>query len=318
MLFALSRSEIADLRSAPLVADFIGAEMLMAAFRTEPSAIARILPRPLKPTAEPIAFAFVARYPLTNFGSIYHEGALFVQACLGGEVGMYCLAMPVTEDMAMVYGRERYGYPKKMADRISLEETGSHVTGCVVRKGSEILRIELQPSAMAEPGDSSVFAHEAVDSNGRPCWEAVNFLFKFFPSPDGKHFDYLPRLVRQQTLFRPRAGLRKGTGRVVLTSTASDPLGEVPVGSVIGCMHGFWDNTMLPGRVVRRVWNVWRFLPHAFFRMDAAPYYLASLGNRESSGAGVAPQYRKEATATQLQPTDPVATRDGAAPHETP
>jgi len=290
MLFALGRSEIADLRSAPLVAEFIGAEMLMAAFQTEPSAIAKILPRPLRPTAQPIAFAFVARYPQTNFGSSYHEGALLVQARLGGEVGLYCLAMPVNEDMAMVYGRERYGYPKKMADSISLEETDSHVVGRVVRKGAEILRIELQPSAMAEPGDSSVFAHEAVDSNGRPCWEAVAFLFKFFPSPDGKHFDYLPRLVRQQTLFRPRAGLRKGAGRVVLTSTVCDPLGEVPVGPVIGCMHGFWDNTMLPGRVVRRVWNVWRFLPHAFFKMDAAPYYLASRGDRDSSDAGPAPR----------------------------
>jgi len=281
MLFALGRSEIADLRSAPMVAEFVGAEMLMAAFQTEPSAIAKILPRPLRPTAEPIAFAFVARYPQTNFGSIYEEGALFVQARLGREVGLYCLAMPVTEDMAMVYGRERYGYPKKMADSISLEETDSQVVGRVVRKGAEILRIELQPSAMADPGDSNVFAHQAVDSNGRPCWEAVAFLFKYFPSPDGKHFDYLPRLVRQQTHFRPRAGLRKGAGRVVLTSTVCDPLGEVPVGPVIGCMHGFWDNSMLPGRVVRRVWNVWRFLPHAFFRMDAAPYYLASLGNRE-------------------------------------
>ena len=290
MLFALGRSEIADLRSAPLAAEFIGAEMLMAAFQTDPSAIAKILPRPLRPTAQPLAFAFVAHYPQTNFGSSYHEGALFVQARLGGEVGLYCLAMPVNEDMAMVYGRERYGYPKKMADTISLEETDSQVVGRVARKGAEILRIELQPNAMAEPGDPSVFAHRAVDSNGRPCWEAIGLLFKFFPSPDGKRFDYLPRLVRQQTLLRPRAGLRKGAGRVVLTSTECDPLGEVPVGPVIGCMHGFWDNTMLPGRVVRRVWNVWRFLPHAFFKVDAAPYYLATRGNRNSSDAGAAPR----------------------------
>jgi len=263
--------------------------MLMAVFRTDAGAIARILPRPLRPTPQPLAFAFVARYPQTNFGSVYHEGALFVQARLGREVGLYCLAMPVTEEMAMVYGRERYGYPKKMADSISLEATRSQVVGRVVRKGAEILRIELEPNAMAEAADSSFFAHEAVDPDGRPCWEAVAFLFKFFPSPSGKLFDYLPRLVRHPTLFRPRAGLRKGVGRVVLTSTACDPLGEVPVGPVIGCMHGIWDNTMLPGRVVGRVWTVWRFLPHAFFRTDFAPYYLASIGNRESSDAGLAP-----------------------------
>ena len=283
MPFALGPTELALLRrAAPFVSEFTGAEMLMAAFQTEPSAIAKILPRPLRPTSQPIGFTFVARYPQTNFGGIYQEGALFVQARLGREVGLYCLAMPVTEDMAMVYGRERYGYPKKMAESISLEDTGSQVVGRVVRKGAEILRIELEPNAMADPDDPGIFAHEAVDSDGRSCWEAVAFLFKFFPSPDGKYFDYLPRLVRHPTLFRPRAGLRKGVGRVVLASTACDQFGELPVGSVIGCMHGIWDNTMLPGRVMRRVWNVWRFLPHAFFNTDFASSYLASTGGQES------------------------------------
>jgi acetoacetate decarboxylase len=244
MLFALGPTELALLRrAAPFVCELTGAEMLMAAFQTERGAIAKILPRPLRPTSQPIAFAFVARYPQTNFGSIHHEGALFVQARLGREVGLYCLAMPVTEDMAMVYGRERYGYPKKMAEIISLEDTGSQVVGRVVRKGTEILRIELEPNAMADPGDPGIFWHGAVDSDGRRCWQAIAFLFKFFPSPDGKRIGHLPRLVRHPTLFRPRAGLRKGTGRVVLTSTACDPLGEVPVGPVIGCMHGLWDTS---------------------------------------------------------------------------
>lgn len=289
MRFALGPTELALLRrAAPFVSEFTGAEMLMAAFQTEPGAIAKMLPRPLRPTSKPIGFAFVARYPQTNFGSTYREGALFVQARLGREVGLYCLAMPVTEDMAMVYGRERYGYPKKIAESISLEDTGSQVVGCVVRKGAEILRIELEPNAMADPGDPGIFAHEAVDSDGRSCWEAVAFFFKFFPSPDGKYFDYLPRVVRHPTLFRPRAGLRKGVGRVVLTSTACDQLAELPVGSVIGCMHGTWDNTMLPGRVMRRVWNVWRFLPHAFFNTDFASSNLASTGGQESPPVGPA------------------------------
>jgi acetoacetate decarboxylase len=244
MLFALGPAELALLRrAAPFVSELTGAEMLLASFQTEPSAIARILPSPLRPTSQPTGFAFVARYPQTNFGSVYHEGALLVRARFGSEVGLYCLAMPATDEMAMVYGRERYGYPKKMAESISLEDTGSHILGRVVRKGAEILRIEFEPNAMADPGDPGIVAREALDSDGRPCWEAVAFLFKFFPSPDGKYFDYLPRLVRHPTLFRPRAGLRKGVGRVVLTSTACDPLGELPVGSVIGCMHGIWDNT---------------------------------------------------------------------------
>ncbi len=31
---------------------------------------------------------------------------------------MYCLSMPVDDDMAMAGGREAFGYPKKMAEVI--------------------------------------------------------------------------------------------------------------------------------------------------------------------------------------------------------
>jgi hypothetical protein len=109
----------------------------------------------------------------------------------------------------------------------------------------------------------------------------VSFLFKCFPSPDGRRFDYLPRLVRQATVFRPRPGIRTGVGRVVLSSSIFDPLGSIVVGPVISCTHGIWDNTMLPGRVVRRVWNVWRFLPHAFFSTDLAAIRLRSMEGDE-------------------------------------
>lgn len=34
------------------------------------------------------------------------------------------------------------------------------------------------------------------------------------------------------------------------------------------------DLAMLPGRVIARTWNIFRFLPHAFFKMDMAPTLL--------------------------------------------
>jgi acetoacetate decarboxylase len=276
MLYALSPSELARLQSASKQAEFAGAEVVIAIYRTDPGAVARILPPPLKPTRESTAAAFIARYPQTNFGSVYNEGALFVQARLGAEVGWYCLAMPVDDDTAMIGGREQFGFPKKLADRITLEASGSQVVGRVERKGCEILRIEVEPSAALAPHDLSAFGPEAVDENGHYCIAVVSFLFKHFPSPDYTRFDYLPRIVRQVTLFRPRSDVRKGTGRVVVTSSPCDPLGEVPVESLVACFHGTWDNTMLPGKVVGRAWNVGRFLPHAFFKTDAIAFLLGS------------------------------------------
>lgn len=249
MLYALTKTELDALRRAQVYFEFTGAEMLMAAYRTDPAVVAQILPRPLKPAPDPLAFAFVGHYPRTNFGSVYNEGALLVRAILGREEGFYCLAMPVTDDMAMVGGREYFGFPKKIAESITLERAGNRVVGSVCRRGTEILRIELEPTAPVEPADLALLGTPGVDRQGRPCRQAPSFLYKFFPSPDGKGFDYLPRLVRQVTLFAPRPGLQKGQGHVVVKSSPWDPLGDIPVRSVEACFYGLWDNSMLPGRV---------------------------------------------------------------------
>jgi acetoacetate decarboxylase len=60
------------------------------------------------------------------------ESALFLQAEYNGEEGAYCLAMPVTNDMALILGREVFGYPKKMAD-IYIKRNGEKVEGWTER-----------------------------------------------------------------------------------------------------------------------------------------------------------------------------------------
>ncbi len=38
--------------------------------------------------------------------------------------------------------------------------------------------------------------------------------------------------------------------------------------------YGFFHNTMLPGKVMRRLWNPLRFIKHAYFKVDAVPTIL--------------------------------------------
>jgi len=273
MLYALSGSELRLLRAAnrgrlPI---FTGAEMLIASYRTRASVVADLLPRPLRPTRKPLAVAFIARYPETNFGPAYNEGALFVQARYRRKTGLYCLSMPVTDDMAMAAGREILGFPKKMADRITLDTSGPRKVGSVIRKGVEILRIEAEPKEDARPGDFATFGRETSDPDGQARCDVTSYLFKFPPSPSYRSFSAFPRLVRQITEFRPRSGVQTGPGRVQVTSSPFDPLGEVTVEeSSVSCIYGIFDNTMLEGQVQCRVWNVVGFLPHAFFGTDIA------------------------------------------------
>ena len=72
MLYNLKKEDIQKLRNSPLMPEFIHAEMLLASYLTDANIVKEILPSPLKPTEVPVAHAFVARYPETNFGCVYN------------------------------------------------------------------------------------------------------------------------------------------------------------------------------------------------------------------------------------------------------
>jgi acetoacetate decarboxylase len=287
MIFALDKKELrAWSKIGPFLPTFTGAEMLWVTFRTDPEVIGAILPKPLVAPPEPIAQAFIARYPETNFGVTYNEGALLIGAVFKDEPGGYCLAMPVDDDMALIGGRERYGYPKKIADEITVTLDGARATGTVTRKGHELMHIDVELGdeigieALAGPERPIV-----TDLEGRQALLGLSFLFKFFPATAGPGFEHAPRLLRQPNLFSPRPGLRAGSGKFELHSSITDPLGDIPVREIVSMTYGVYDNVMLPGRKVATVRNPLRFAPYAFFKTDMVaavdPGELPQLGLRQ-------------------------------------
>ena len=274
MLYCLTPKDLDKLANLHVLADFPNAEMLIATFETDPDVARQILPKPLTFSKDNLARAFVARYPETNFGCVYNEGALFLNCEFRGEPGSYCLSMPVDDDMAMIGGRENWGYPKKMAEKITLDNDGVSVIGGVTRKGTEILRIECTLDGDAPDDVMAGFGSPTKDWHDKPCYKLISFLFKHFPSAGGKSFDYFPRLIREPVLFRPAGALKSGTGVVTLKSTTVDPLGEIAVGPIKSMFYGTFHNTMLPGKVVSRIWNPMKFIKHAFFKNDFLPTLL--------------------------------------------
>jgi hypothetical protein len=61
-------------------------------------------------------------------------------------------------------------------------------------------------------------------------------------------------------------------------------VGEIPVVEMITCAYGTYDNTMMPGKVVGRVWNPLAFAKHAFFKVDVAPVKLGYVEISEETG----------------------------------
>ena len=257
MGFVKSKEEINKLYRETY--DFYNAEMLTVFYETKPEIVERLLPPPLKPIAMPIAFVFVANYPSTNFGVSYFESALFLRAQFEGQEGNYCLSMPVTNDMALIGGREVFGYPKKIA-QIYLKREGDRVHGWTERHDVRFLEVRVKLTGSFNIPEVQPFFTETSDPN------VIMYNFKYFPSPDGEGFDYNPRLIREIVKVRPDS-LAAGEAEIELASSPSDPWGEVEVVRVLGATYAISNNAMQKGNVVAEIDPV-EFLPYAINKID--------------------------------------------------
>jgi acetoacetate decarboxylase len=261
MGFVKSQAELAKLASKK--AEFYDAEMLVVMWETRPEIIKRLLPPPLKPVKRPLVTAFLAHYPRTNFGPPYYEGALFLRAEFEGVPGNYCLSMPVSGDMAMAGGRERFGYPKKMAS-ISFKRSGDKVEGHAERHGIRFfgLRAELIGKTNTEEFQNIVLGETSEQGT-------VSYNFKYSPAPTYVGLDYNPRLVRERTIMRPSVA-EWGEAEVTLANSDHDPWAEVEVVRILGSVYTVGHNTMLPGEVVAET-DAAAFAPYSYLKWDYWP-----------------------------------------------
>jgi len=243
--------------------EFYNAEMLVVMWETKAEIIKRLLPPPLKPTKRPLATAFVAHYPETNFGASYYEGALFIRAEYDGISGNYCLAMPVTHDLAMAGGREEFGYPKKMA-KIYFKRNGDYIEGRLERHGIRFFKVRAKLTGKANTEEFQDLILKEAGEGGTPAYN-----FKHFPAPDGTEFDYKPRLIRERTIFRPSVA-EWGEAKVVMSHSEHDPWAEVEIVKILGAVYTVGNNTMLRGEVVAEVDPV-AFAPYANLKWDWWP-----------------------------------------------
>jgi acetoacetate decarboxylase len=242
--------------------EFYDAEVLTVYFETKSEVVERLLPPPLKPAALPIGAAFVANYPKTNFGVTYLESALFLLAQHNGEEGAYCLSMPVTNDIALILGREVFGYPKKMAE-IGFEREGDDIRGWTERNGTRFFEVKARLNGkFNDVGVQQMMADE-IESNP----DVTVYNFKYFPAPEREGFDYNPRLVKE-VVKRKNKSVEMGEAELILQPSEHDPWIDVEIVRVYGAIYTVGDNTMLPGSVVAEADQA-EFTPFAFMKIDA-------------------------------------------------
>ena len=241
--------------------EFYDAEVLTVYFETKSEVVEKLLPPPLKPSALPVGAVFVANYPKTNFGVKYLESALFLLAQHNGEEGAYCLSMPVTNDIALILGRETFGYPKKMAE-IGFEREGDDISGWTERHS--IRFFEVKATLNGEFNDVGVQQMITEEMKSNP--DVTVYNFKYFPAPDRVGFDYNPRLVKE-VVQRKNKSIEMGKAELKFRQSDHDPWADVEIVRVYGAIYTVGDNIMLPGSVVAETDQV-EFSPFAFMKLD--------------------------------------------------
>ena len=243
---------------------FKGAEMLTLLWETKPEIIERILPPPLEPLERPICSAFIGYYSSTNQGVSYYESALFLRCQFKGEYGQYFLAMHVSDDRAMIGGREICGFPKKMAN-IGIQRDDKTLRAWSERLGVKNIETTVKLTGKFNSSEMPQVMQQFKILPSRKKG-TINYNFKYFPAPTKNGFDYAPRLVRQETLIRPQS-MEMGEAEISLNSSVHDPWGEVEIVKILGALYLKTNNTMLPGEVVAEV-DSKEFLPYSFIAWD--------------------------------------------------
>jgi acetoacetate decarboxylase len=270
--FVKTPDEVRRLQAIYSRPQFMASRSLTVLFETKPEAVSALLPPPLEPTPEAVGHAWLGEIGNSNCVGPFLGAAVYLRARYGDLVGDYCLTMPMSTDAAVIFGRELYGEPKKLAKMI-FERKGKHVWGSAERYDIRYLSLRGRM-------DSS-------GTGGRR--QASTFHFKYLPRPDGSGFDHPPLLIHITTEVKVETE-EHGRGELVFRDSPHDPVADIPVVQTLGAVYaeGVFHTS---GRVVCEA-DPEAFLPYAFGKMDSMDVVAegtlmhAQAARRTSEGRG--------------------------------
>ncbi|MFB6166307.1 MAG: acetoacetate decarboxylase family protein [Haloarculaceae archaeon] len=138
--------------AAETTIDYEDCEAALAFFTTSPD-VAEILPEGIRPYSNPpTAGVFLTHYPFSTVGE-YNEFLTVIQVeDFDGELAYYIPYIYVTNDAALVAGREMAGAPKKLAE-IDLDTEGTIVQGHMDRpEDTRLISLSVKPEQRAVGG----------------------------------------------------------------------------------------------------------------------------------------------------------------------
>lgn len=221
----------------PFPFKFRNCEVMTLYWRTDPDAMAFLLPPPLEPVGD-VVCVHIYKMNDTDWIGPYCEANVMFGARLPGKAdGAYSPYLILSSDVGVAHGRETHGQPKKLGNP-SVEFRGDLIVGTVERNGIDVITGTLPYKQVpAEPADLKPYFDFATNLN----LKAID------------HIDGRPA-IRQLT-SRSLADVTiheawRGSCTVELRPNAQLPVFRLPV---IEMLEGFFwrgDFTLVAGEII--------------------------------------------------------------------
>ena len=214
---------------------FANREFIIITYRTDPAALAAVVPAPLLPADPVVKFEFINMPDSSGLGS-YTESGQVIPVTFNGQAGGYTHAMYLDSEAGIAAGRELTGFPKVLA-KPKLELRSDALVGTLDYNG-----VRIATATMA-------YKHRALDCDvARKSLEAPGFLLKIIP-----HVDSTPRiceLVRFHVIDLVVKGAWTGPASLELHPHCFAQVAKLPVLEVLSSIHILTDLTQVDGEVV--------------------------------------------------------------------
>lgn len=214
---------------------FIDREFLIISYRTDPAALAALVPEPLRPAGDVVRFEFIRMPDSTGFGD-YTESGQVIPVTFEGRSGAYVHSMYLDDDAPIAGGREIWGFPKKLGS-----------PALRVEKDTLLGTLDYGPVRIAI--GTMGFKHRNADRQATLRALALpNWMLKIMPDVDCS-----PRvceLVEYRLEDVTLKGAWEGPAALQLFDHALAPVSRLPVLEALGGLHLRTDLTLGLGRVV--------------------------------------------------------------------
>ncbi len=214
---------------------FVNREFVIIAYRTDPAALARVVPAPLVPTEPIVKYEFINMPDSSGLGS-YTESGQVIPVTFKGASGGFTHAMYLDSEAGIASGRELLGFPKVLAQP-KLAVRNDALVGTLdyngVRVATATMGYKYKPLDLA-----------AVEKT----LAAPGFLLKILPHVDGSA--RVCELVKYYVTDVVVKGAWTGPASLELHPHCFAPVAKLPVLEVLSATHILTDLSIAGGEVV--------------------------------------------------------------------